>query len=149
MARFRLQSVLDMKQRREELQQQMLAALAQRKQVATEAIQLLERQVDAQQQVLAGRTTSGRIDARAISTAIAYIEGLHASIATQQGFSEALDLKIHEARDLLTALTRERQTLERLRERQRSEEARTAARREQSEADELVSQRYARKTWEE
>jgi flagellar FliJ protein len=147
-ARFRLQTVLDLKQRMEDAQQQELAALAHQRQMAEEALRLLAQQAEQHQRALAERTASGRIDPREIAGALAYIEAVRASIAAQRDLASELEAKVRESRERLLGITREKRMLERLRERHVAAEAQEADRRDQRAADELVSQRYARRAWE-
>lgn len=148
MAAFRLQTVLDLKQRLEDAQQQELANLAQQRMQAEEALRLLAQQQRSQEDALAGRVRNGLLRADEVNSALAYIENVRASITAQRDHSAALEQRIHSSRERLTELARERQVLEKLRERHLEEVAVEENRRDQRAADELVSQRYARKAWE-
>jgi flagellar protein FliJ len=148
MPTFRLQSVLDLKQRLEDAQQQELATLAQQRLQAEEALRLLAQQQRAQEEALAGRVRSGQLHADEVGAALAYIESVRVSITAQRDQTTALEQRIHDSRERLTELARERQVLEKLRERHLEAAAVQETRRDQRAADELVSQRYARKAWE-
>lgn len=148
MANFRLQTVLDLKQRLEDAQQQELANLAQQRLQAEEALRLLAQQQRAQEEALANRVRNGQLHADEVGAALAYIENVRISITAQRDDTTALEARIRESRERLTELARERQVLEKLRERHLEAEAVEETRRDQRAADELVSQRYARKAWE-
>lgn len=146
--RFRLQTVLDVKQRLEDVQQQELAALAHQRHLAEEALQLLGQQAEEQQCALAGRVADGRIDLTDVRAALAYIEAVRASIAAQRDRAGELEERVRASRERLVGIARERRMLEHLRDRQAATEAQEADRRDQRAADELVGQRYARRAWE-
>jgi flagellar FliJ protein len=148
MANFRLQTVLELKQRLEDAQQQELANLAQQRLQAEEALRLLAQQQHEQEEALATRVRRGQLHADEVGSALAYIEGVRISITAQRDHTSALELRIRESRERLAELARERQVLEKLRDRHNEAEAVEETRRDQRAADELVSQRYARKAWE-
>lgn len=145
---FRLQTVLDVKQRLEDVQQQELAALAQQRQMAEEALRLLAQQAEEQQGALAGRVADGRLDLSDVQAALAYIEAVRVSIAEQRDRASELELKVRESRERLAGIARERHMLELLRDRHQAAAAAEADRLDQRAADELVSQRFARRAWE-
>lgn len=146
--RFRLQTVLDVKQRLEDVQQQELAALAQQRQIAEEALRLLAQQAEEQQDALAARQSSGRIDLSDMQVTLNYIEAVRASIAAQRDHAAALELEIRASRERLAGIARERHMLELLRDRHAAAVQVAADQQDQRAADELVSQRFARRAWE-
>lgn len=148
MAKFRLQSVLDLKQRLEDAQQRELATLTQQRLRAEEALQYLARQQHEQEEALASRVNGGQLHVDGVRSALAYIEGVRASITAERDRAAALEARIRDSRTRLTEIARERNVLERLRERHLEAETVEAGRRDQRAADELTSQRYARQAWE-
>src|SRR3954469_7866502 len=112
MPRFRLQTVLDLKQRLEDAQQQELANLAQQRLQAEEALHLLALQQRAQEEALANRGRNGQLHAHEVGAALAYIENVRTTITAQRDYTSALEQRIHESRERLTELARERQVLE-------------------------------------
>lgn len=145
---FRLQTVLDLKQRLEDVQQQELAALSQQRQIAEEALRLLALQAEEQEGALAQRVTDGRIDLRDMQSTLAYIEAVRVSIAQQRDHASELEQKVRESRDCLAGVARERHMLELLKERHQVAAQAAADQVDQRAADELVSQRFARRAWE-
>lgn len=148
MAKFRLQTVLDLKQRLEDAQQRELGMLTQQRLRAEEALQYLAVQEREQEEALATRVHGGRLHIDEVRSAMSYIEGVRASIAAQRDRAAELETRIHDSRMRLTEIARERNVLERLRERHAETEAVETGRRDQRAADELSSQRYARQAWE-
>lgn len=148
MAKFRLQSVLDLKQRLEDAQRLELANLAQQRLRAEEALQLLGRQEQEQEEALARRVRAGHLRPDEVTAALAYVDGIRASIGAQRDRAAQLEDRIRESRARLTEVARERHVLERLRERYLEDAAIEEGRRDQRAADELTSQRYARQAWE-
>ena len=146
--RFRLQTVLDVKERLEEVQQRELAALAQQRQLAEEALRLLAQQSDEQQAALAERVSGGRLDLSDVQAALLYIEAVRASIAAQRDRAGELELKVRESRERLAGIARERHMLELLRDQHHAAARAAADQADQRAADELVSQRFARRAWE-
>jgi flagellar export protein FliJ len=146
--RFRLQTVLDVKQRLEDVQQQELAALAQQRQLAEEALRLLAQQAEEQQNALAQRVADGRIDLTDVQAALAYIEAVRVSIAAQRDRASELEQKVRESRERLAGIARERHMLELLRDRHGAAALAAADQLDQRAADELVGQRFARRAWE-
>ena len=147
-SRFRLQTVLDVKQRLEDVQQQELGALAQQRAIAEEALRLLAQQAEEHQQALAARVAGGRIDMRDVRGALDYIEAVRTSIATQRDRATELEARVRGSRERLASIARERRMLELLRDRQDAAALQEADREDQRAADELVGQRYARRAWE-
>ncbi len=88
--RFRLQSVLEMRERQEELRQQELAALLHQQRMAEEALGLLERQLAEQQRALAARGR-GLLDVPAVRHSLAFIEGKRQAIAAQHAWAAELE----------------------------------------------------------
>ena len=146
MARFRLQSILDLKQRLEDAQQQTLAGLMLQRLRADEALHVLEQQADAQQQALAAQVSAGRVDPSAVRAALAYIDSVRGAMAAERERIEAIGAQVRQSREQLTEIAREKHVIERLRDRQAAAEAMDAERREQRAADELAAQRFARHT---
>lgn len=147
-AGFRLQTVLDLKQRLEDVQQQELAALSQQRQIAEEALRLLAVQAEEQEDALAQRVADGRIDLRDVQSALVYIEAVRYSIEQQRDQASALEQKVRESRERLAGIARERHMLELLKERHEATVRAEADQVDQRAADELVSQRFARRAWE-
>src|SRR5712691_9013006 len=99
MAKFRLQTVLDFKQRLEETQQQELAALAQQRLLAEEALRMLAQQAEQQQQALAARVALGPFAVAGVVSSLAYIETVRASIAAQRDLAAELEARVRASRD--------------------------------------------------
>ncbi|MFA7297238.1 MAG: flagellar export protein FliJ [Dehalococcoidia bacterium] len=148
MAKFRLQTVLDLKQRLEDAQQRELGMLTQQRLRAEEALQYLAAQEREQEEALASRVHGGRLHIDEVRSAMSYIDGVRASIVAQRDRAAELEARIRDSRTRLTEIARERNVLERLRERHTESEAVESGRRDQRAADELTSQRYARQAWE-
>lgn len=145
MPEFRLQSVLDLKQRLVDAQQQALAALALQQQQAEDALRTLAQRAEAQQQALAQRGGHGPLDLDEVQHSLQYIEAVRASIEAQRDLATQLEAQVRESRERLTALSREQHMLERLRDRHLAAAALEADRRDQRDADELSGQRFARR----
>jgi flagellar export protein FliJ len=145
---FRLQTVLDVKRRLEDVQQQELSALSQQRLIAEEALLLLAQQAEEQENALAERVADGRIHLPDVQAALTYIEAVRVSIAQQRDRASELEQKVRESRERLAGIARERHMLELLRDRHAAAARAEADMQDQRAADELVSQRFARRAWE-
>ena len=141
---FRLQQVLEYRQQVEELKNQELAVLAQQRQIAEEALQLLHRQAEEQRDTLARQDAAGRLDPARRQRSLAYIEHVETVIVSQRDVCAALEERVQESRAQLVEVKKDTRMLERLRERRLAEIAREADRRATAEADDLTSQRFIR-----
>jgi flagellar FliJ protein len=140
---FRLQPVLDHKQRQEDLAQIELAQ-AQTAQLKEEnALQLLNQaEVNAIEELERQRFT-GRLDIEALQLGLGYMDVLKAQILRQGQIVLRVKQQTETKRQELVARVQERKTLEKLRERQLDAFTREQNRIEARDADELVIMRHA------
>ncbi len=141
---FRLQALLEHKQRQEERQMLDLAARDAERRHACDILDTLR---DAEREHLDhadGRAQAATFDALEQRDAVAYLARLEASIAVQHTVIAEAEEHVRESRDALVAILKEKQALERLRERHAAEAALEDGRREARVTDEITSARYAR-----
>ncbi len=149
-SRFRLQQVLNYRERVEGIAQQELATLEQQRQLALETLQLQEQQAVRQRTSLAALRTHGALDPPELERATAYLGSVRAAIEAQRERIAELEQHIALSRDALIEAARERRTLEQLKEREGEAAQLAEQRREARELDELVMQRAqrSRDAWE-
>ena len=141
---FRLQTVLEHKQRLEELAQ-LEHARAQAAQVNEE--RSLDQLKDAETQgfsELERQRFDGRLDIEALQLGMRYLDSLKVQITRQAQVVERVRKATEVKRDLLVAAMQERKALERLREKQLKDFMQEQARRELAEQDEMVVMRHTR-----
>ena len=141
---FRLQTVLEHKQRLEELAQ-LEHARAQGAQANEE--RSLDQLKDAEARgftELERQRFDGRLDIEALQLGMTYLDALKVQITRQAQVVERLRKATEIKRELLVAAMQERKALERLREKQLADFMREQARRELVEQDEMVVMRHAR-----
>lgn len=141
--RFRLQPVLDHKQRQEDLAQVALAQ-AQTVQLKEEAtLQALNQAEVAAIAELERQRFTGRLDIEALQLGLGYMDLLKAQILRQAQVVARVQQQTETKRQELVARVQERKTLEKLRERQLDAFTHEQNRIEAREADELVIMRHA------
>jgi flagellar protein FliJ len=141
---FRLQTVLEHKQRLEELAQ-LDHARAQAAQ-ATEERSLTQLH-DAEARgfsELERQRFDGRLDIEALQLGMTYLDALKVQITRQAQVVARVRLATESKRELLVAAMQERKALERLREKQLKDLQLEQARRELAEQDEMVVMRHSR-----
>jgi flagellar FliJ protein len=148
--RFRLQQVLDYRERVEAIAQQELASLEQQRRIALEALWLQERQAEQQREALAAQRAHGALDPHELERAASYLAGAAAVIAARREQVAELEERVAAGHAALLAAARDRRALEQLREREVAAALDAVERREARELDELVMQRAqrSREAWE-
>ena len=140
---FRLQPVLDHKQRQEELAQ-VEHAQAQAAQLKEEgALHRLNEAEAAAIDELERQRFTGRLDIEALQLGLGYMDVLKAQILRQTQIVARVRQQTETKRQELVARVQERKTLEKLRERQLETFTREQNRIEARDADEMVVMRHA------
>lgn len=142
---FRLQTVLEHKQRLEELAQ-LEHAQAQAAQAREEAT--LRRLVEAEHETVAElerQRFTGKLDIDALQLGMGYLDVLKIQCQRQEQVVERVSKNTDTKRDQLVQRLQERKALERLRERQRAAFSLEQNRIEANELDDLVIMRHARR----
>jgi flagellar FliJ protein len=141
---FRLQTVLDYKQRLEELAQVELARCRSAQEREEQALRsLAETQARAVAQ-LESQRGSGRLDVAAVQLGAGYLDLLAAQVQRQSQVVERVQRQTEAKRQEAVSRMQERQTLERLRQRQHAAYLKDLARREARLNDELAVLGYRR-----
>lgn len=135
--RFRLERVRALRKHGEDLAKQELAGALTRRSACAEALRADEARLDdartAHRDAGAAPLSATELVARQ-----AYLERMERSVAAAALDLDLSDDEVASRRDVLAQAARARETLERLKERQRSEHARELARREGVELDEIA-----------
>ena len=143
---FRLQTVLEHKQRLEELAQ-LEHARAQAAQTVEECS--LGQLHDAEARGFAElerQRFDGRLDIEALQLGMTYLDALKVQITRQAQIVARVRKATEAKRDALVAAMQERKALERLREKQLKDFMLAQSRRELAEQDEMVVMRHSRRT---
>ena len=141
---FRLQTVLEHKQRLEEMAQ-LEHARAQAAQVREEAtLGQLKQAEDSAFAELERQRMTGLLDIEALQFGMSYLDQLKVQIQRQEQVVERVRRATAQKRDLLVAAMQDRKALERLREKQLAEFRFEQNRLEAIEIDDLVIMRHAR-----
>lgn len=142
--RFRLEVVLEHKQRLED-QAQLELAKAQALQVREE--QRLQELLDSETAAFAElerQRFMGRLDIEALQMGMTYLDVLKTQILRQSQVVERVRRNTDAKREQLVGFMQERKALEQLRDRQKKDFIREENRREAIESDDMVVMRYAR-----
>lgn len=140
---FSLQTVLDLKRRREEA---LLEELAKRVRAAGAAEEALK-ELRAERRRAQGQLREclrGRVEVERVRTVKEYVSGLDGKIEQQRRVVQRRTEEVKSCRQQVVAAARERQTLDKLRERQWEAHQKEFRREEQAFLDELATQGYAR-----
>lgn len=141
---FRLQSLLDYAEQREERKTLELAAIAAEARLARDALAMLREQQEQSVQALEG-ACGGVLDPVVQTQAARYLDHLAHSIGQQSLLLEEVTQRVLASRDELLEVLREKRSLERLRERREAADAIEDGRREGRAADEMTGARHARR----
>lgn len=140
---FSLESVLDLKRRREEALLEELAKRVRSANAAEEALKELREQ-RRRAQAEWRKLLRGRIEVEKVRSAQDYVAWLDGRIERQRTVVQRLQDEVRLCRQQVVAASQERKALERLRERQWEAHQREYRREEQAFLDELATQGYAR-----
>jgi flagellar export protein FliJ len=141
---FRFEPLLELVERREDEQTQVLASLSAEEHTAREQLRLLE--VERERAFAQFATPSGPIDADQYRSAIAYAELLTERITTQQTAVDEAVARVTAARDSLLEVVKERRSFEHLRDQDEAAAAEIEDRREASQVDDLNMGRHNRRS---
>lgn len=142
---FRLQALLEHKQRLEEQQMLVLAERDGERRRACDVLETLREAEAAHLQHLDTLASRRDVDACEQRDAVAYLARLEASITLQREVIAEAEGRVQEARDGLVEILKEKSALDRLREQHVLDEVREEGRREARVVDEITSARYARR----
>ncbi len=142
---FRLQSLLDYRRQLEEERTRMLAEATQAESEARLALDARRSERDAQAQAIADGALAGSFDAPTYVQSLAYLDALDLSIRRQVEVLAAARTRVSADRERLVEVLKEKQSLERLRDRQAAEAALEDGRREARDVDDLNTGRYVRR----
>ncbi len=140
--RFRLQTVLDIKRRREDQLAAELAELLARLLRERQLLDNMRRQRDAAGEEMARR--NGRLDLDQVRSQERYRERLEDAINQQVEAMQLIQEQIDACRARLVTASQERQALDNLYERQKNAHRQEEARLEQAFLDEIATNRVAR-----
>lgn len=140
---FALESVLELKRRREEA---LLEELAKRVRAVNAAAQVLTdlREERRRVQIELRELLRGRVEVCRVRESQDYLAGVDGRILQQQAVVRRLNEEVKACRQRVIAATQERKALEKLRERQWQTYRQESLREEQTFLDELATQGYAR-----
>jgi flagellar export protein FliJ len=142
--RFRFAPLLDHAEQREDEQSGVLAQALRAEAAASETLQMLI--AEREQQLARLDADRGPFSPEERAAALGYIDHLGRMAEEQQRTVAALHEQTEAERAALLALSREKQSLERLRDRDALVAAEAEARREASQADDLNMGRHIRRT---
>jgi flagellar protein FliJ len=141
---FRLQTVLEHKQRLEELAQ-LDHAQAQAAQVREEgSLGQLQQAEDNGFSELERQRFAGRLDIESLRFGMTYLDALKVQITRQEQVVDRVRKATDAKREHLVGAMQDRKVFDRLKEKQRSDFDREAARRETADLDEMVVMRHGR-----
>jgi len=139
---FRLETLLRIRQQREERHQRIVAGRLRQIQQAQRQITDLERQMRAGQEAIRAGQRPGRIDLQQALHYRHWIGHLHKNVLETQGHLGYLEAELVRERVALAEAARQRKILDKLKERQWQRYRRGEDRREVNEADEMATVRF-------
>lgn len=142
--RFRLERVRDLRARREDLAKQALASAMARQEQARQELRAAEDRVAQAREAQLGGSDSPRTASDLVALQ-AYLERTELASAATAANLERHQRELASKREILTAAARDRQALERLKERRRAEFEREAARVEGLSLDEIALNNFRRR----
>ena len=140
---FRLESILQIKIKREEQAKMEFAAAKMRLNEEEDKLQALKDRKEAYEQELK-RLYMGNLDVRRINSTSAAIEVTETQINTQVFAVKRAEKKVAVASDKLSTVMQERKSMEKLKENKLAEYMREYNEEESKQTDELISYQYGR-----
>ncbi|MBN1497247.1 MAG: flagellar export protein FliJ [Spirochaetes bacterium] len=121
--KFRLQTLLDIREARERAVQYELAKIVSLQNIEREKQAELRRQIDAQKELFGDKLKQGRYSASEAILFERFIDVSLRAIGTAEDRIRSMEPQIQEVRSRLVEASRERRVVERLRERKRAQHA--------------------------
>lgn len=143
--RFSLETLLNLRKRRLELTEMELMRAKQRLLREQENLELTRKAIEIQRQDLKEHLKNGMM-AHELQQAYGILEMLAKAEETQQQLISTLEQEVIRLQDRRVEQYKEKELLERLKEKDRNKWLAEIARMEQKELDELATQRHARRT---
>ena len=134
--------------RQEERKQLELTTLAEEERRLREQLSQLRDKEQQQLRALPDRSRDGAIDPADLGAAVAYLGSIEGSIAEQMDVVSEVETRVLESREQLIEILREKQSLEKLKQRQADEAAAEEKHREAKSADEMTAARFQRRAQE-
>lgn len=142
--RFRLETVLKLRKRREREQQRVVAERIGKITEARRRIEQIGRQMIQSVDAARGAREAGPLNLEALAAQRFWIGQLQRQLLAERTGMNEIDRSLSVARQRLAVLARDRKALEKLRDKQARKHAEAQARAERAELDELATQAAAR-----
>jgi flagellar export protein FliJ len=143
---FKLQPVLNLKERRQEQLQVVLAAQQAEEERQRQTLVALEEERGRRMHELGGFCGGGTLDLTVIDAAMLYLDVVDDAVITQTDVAAQATAATEAAREALTTAMQERKALEKLAERQKENLRQHLRQLESNQADETAISRYHRRT---